>query len=184
VSNRSDGLNCGVGTADIYQAQYHPVEGWSDPEHLGCTVNSPANEFSPSYVPAGGGMLFFSSDRNVGKHQIYLSQQGAQGWESPVTVAELNYAGANTARPNVSADGRLIVFDSDRPTGFGAFDIWYATRSTPYGEWSAPRNAGNEINSGASETRASLTRSEQQLYFGSNRGGFQGNSDIFVAQRR
>jgi Tol biopolymer transport system component len=185
VSNRADGLNCGVGTADIYQTQFDAVLGWSEPEHLSCTVNSAANEFSPSYVPAGGGTLFFSSDRNGGKHQIYMSEQGADGaWESPAAVAALNYAGANTARPNVSADGRLIVFDSDRPTGLGAFDIWYAMRSTPFGEWSAPRNAGSEINSGAAETRASLARDGHRLYFGSNRGGYQGNFDIFVADRR
>lgn len=184
VSNRADGLNCGVGTTDIYQTQWHPVQGWSEPTHLGCTVNSSANEFSPSYVPAGGGMLFFSSDRNVGKHQLYVSQQAQGAWQSPTVIAELNYAGANTARPNVSVDGRLIVFDSDRPTGYGSFDIWYSTRSTPNGEWSAPRNAGSEVNSGAGETRGSLSRDGQLLYFGSNRGGFQGNSDLFVAERR
>jgi hypothetical protein len=183
VSNRADGLNCGVGTADLYQTQFHPAEGFSQPEHLGCTVNSSANEFSPSYVPAGGGMLFFSSDRNGGKHQIYASQQALGEWQAPDLITALNYAGANTARPNVGADGRLIVFDSDRPAGFGSFDIWYSTRSTPSGNWSAPRNAGAEVNSGAGETRASLSRDGQLLYFGSNRGGYQGNSDIFVARR-
>ena len=184
VSNRADGRNCGVGTTDIYQTRFHPEEGWSDPEHLGCTVNSSANEFSPSYVPAGAGMLFFSSDRDGGKHQIYVSDHAHAGWQPPVAIAELNYAGANTARPNVSPDGRLIVFDSDRPAGYGAFDIWFSTRSTPSGVWSAPRNAGSEVNSGAAETRPALSGDGKLLYFGSNRGGSQGNFDIFVADRR
>jgi hypothetical protein len=44
-------------------------------------------------------------------------------------------------------------------------------------------NAGVAVNSAASETRASLSRDGRRLYFGSNRGGFQGNSDIFVSRR-
>jgi Tol biopolymer transport system component len=183
VSNRADGQNCGA--ADIYQTHYDPAQGWSEPEHLGCTVNSAGNEFSPSYVPVGGGRLFFSSDRGDGKHRIYVSERGQDGaWGAAAAIPALNQEGANTARPNASQDGRLIVFDSDRPTGLGSFDIWYATRSTPNGDWSAPRNAGPEVNSGAGETRASLSRDGRRLYFGSNRGGFQGNSDLFVAERR
>jgi hypothetical protein len=183
VSNRADGKNCGAG--DIYQTQFHPEQGWSEPEHLGCTVNSAANEFSPSYVPVGGGMLFFSSDRGDGKHRIYVSERGDDGaWGAPTAIPALNYAGANTARPNVSVDGRMIVFDSDRVGSLGGFDIFYATRANPYGDWSTPINAGPEVNSTASETRASLSRDGQRLYFGSNRAGFQGNSDIFVALRR
>ena len=77
----------------------------------------------------------------------------------------------------------MIVFDSDRPGGEGGFDIWYAHRATPHGSWSAPVNAGAAINAASSETGASLSRDGQRLYFGSNRPGFRGNSDIFVSQR-
>ena len=187
VSERNDGLNCGTGTADIYETDYRPGEGWAVPRHLGCLVNSAASEFAPSYVAAGGGMLFFSSSRGSGgKHAIYVSLRGADGeWQQPAPVAELNAPGYNTFRPNASADGRQIVFDSDRPTSTGA-DIWYASRQNVNVPWSAPvrlgGGGGTAINSAAGETRASLSRDGQRLYFGSNRNGV--SFDLFVAERR
>ena len=187
VSERNDGLNCGTGTADIYETDYQSGEGWAAPRHLGCVVNSSGSEFAPSYVPAGGGMLFFSSSRGSGgKHAIYVSVRGSDGeWQQPAPVAELNAPGYNTFRPNASADGREIVFDSDRPTSTG-IDIWYATRANVNATWSAPvrlgGGGGTAINSASGETRASLSRDGQRLYFGSNRDGV--SSDLFVAERR
>jgi hypothetical protein len=187
VSERNNGLNCGTGTADIYEADYQPAEGWAAPRHLGCVVNSAGSEFAPSYVAAGGGMLFFSSNRGSdSKHAIYVSVRGSDGeWQQPRPVAELNAPGYNTFRPNASADGREIVFDSDRPTSTGA-DIWYASRANVNAPWSAPvrlaGGGGTAVNSAAGETRASLSRDGQRLYFGSNRDGV--SSDLFVAERR
>jgi Tol biopolymer transport system component len=181
VSTRVTDGSCGAGTADMYETRLDPVEGWTAPRNLGCAVNSSANEFSPSYVAAGGGMLFFSSDR-TGKHAIYISTRGDDGeWQAPELVEGINLPDVNSARPNVSFDGREIVFDSDRSGGLGGFDVWYASRQTPFGPWSAPVNAGSAVNSTAAETRPSFSRDGRRLYFGSTRTG---NSDIYVSQRR
>ena len=187
VSERNDGLNCGTGTADIYETNYQPSEGWAAPEHLGCVVNSASNEFAPSHVAAGGGMLFFSSNRGTdSKHAVYVSVRGSDGeWQAPTAVAELNAPGYNTFRPNVSVDGREVVFDSDRPTSTGP-DIWYAYRENVNAEWSSPARlpggGGTAINSTLAETRASLSRDGKRLYFGSNRDGVSFN--LLVAERR
>lgn len=179
VSERDDGLNCGPGKADMYQTRLHPTEGWLPPEHLGCDVNSAGNEFSPSYVPAGGGMLFFSSDR-TGVHGIYVSYRGSGSWQTPQPVPQLN-AGGPALRPNVSADGREIVFDSNRGDSNGS-DIWYSYRSNVLADWADPvRLQDASINSAANETRPWMSRDGRRLYFGSNRAG---SSDIYVADRR
>lgn len=116
------------------------------------------------------------------KGRVSLREPGG-AWAAPTLVTELSIAGFQSLRPNVSQDGREIVFDSDRPGGEGAFDIWYAHRATPWGSWSAPVNAGPAVNSASSETRASLSRNGRRLYFGSNRAGFMGNSDLFESER-
>lgn len=189
VSERNDGQNCGgaAGTADIYETRYDSDLGWLAPTHLGCVVNSPANEFSPSHVSAGGGMLFFSSNRAGfgGNHAIYVSTRGAGiEWQEPTLVGELSMAGSNTFRPNVSQDGRMIVFDSNRP-GSAGLDIWYSSRQTPNSAWSAPArfdaSGSTSINSSANDVRASLSHDGRRLYFGSNRDGI--SFDIFVAER-
>jgi Tol biopolymer transport system component len=181
VSTRVTSESCGSGTADIYETRHDPVDGWLPPRNLGCTLNSAANEFSPSYVPIGGGMLFFSSDRS-GRHAIYVSMRGGDGeWGAPELVGGLNLPDVNSARPNVSLDGREIVFDSDRAGGLGSFDVWYSSRATPFSPWSDPVNAGAAINSSAAETRPSFSRDGRRLYFGSTRTS---NSDLYVAERR
>lgn len=181
VSSRPGG--CGEGTTDIYRTRLHPTRGWLEPEHLGCGVNSAGNEFSPSYVPAGGGMLFFSSNRD-GNDRIYVSVREPTGdWGAPAEVAELNAPGFSTARPNVSRDGREIVFDSDRPGGLGASDIWTASRGSIKSAWSAPVNLGPAVNSAWGESRASLSTDGSRLTFGSTRPEGEGASDIYVARR-
>jgi Tol biopolymer transport system component len=180
VSERAD-QNCGAqGTADIYETRLHPAEGWLPPRNLGCTINSGSNEFSPSYVPAGGGMLFFSSDRS-GPHGIYVGMRGPRGtWQPPQAVQELNVGGV-ALRPNVSQNGREIVFDSNR-AGSQMFDIWYSHRATPHAPWAEPvRLLDPSINSPANETRAWMSTDGQRLYFGSNRAG---SFDLYVADRR
>ena len=100
----------------------------------------------------------------------------------PVLVPGVNSA-SDDARPNVRLDGPELVFDSTRPGGLGGPDIWVSSRASALGEWSAPVNPGAPINSPAGESRPSLSRNGDRLYFGSTRPGGQGNSDIMVAQR-
>lgn len=180
VSNRAGG--CGTG-ADIYFSREHPVHGWADPVHLGCEVNSAADEFSPSYVEENGtGVLYFSSSR-TGVHNIYRSVQQADGsFAPPSAVNELNSA-SDDARPNMRKDGREIVFDSTRPGGLGGPDIWAATRDSVDDPWSPPVNLGNAINSAGPETRASLSWDGETLVFGSVREGGKGSSDIYFSTR-
>jgi hypothetical protein len=180
VSSRAGG--CGTG-ADIYFARNNPVHGWSEPLHLGCEVNSAAGEASPAYVEENGqGVLYFSSNRS-GVSNIYRSVQEADGsFAAPTPVVELNTA-SEDARPNVRKDGREIVFDSTRPGGLGGPDIWAATRASVNDPWSPPVNLGANINSGAPDTRASLSWDGHTLVFGSARDGGKGSSDIYFSTR-
>src|SRR6185436_2061865 len=45
----------GCGGSDIYLAREHPKRGWETPEHLGCLVNSSADEASPFLVEYDNG---------------------------------------------------------------------------------------------------------------------------------
>ena len=172
-----------VNTADIYFARLNPAHGWSTPSHLGCTLNSAGDEFSPSYVEENGsGVLYFSSNRG-GNHDIYRSlEQGDGSFATPVAVTELNTT-ADEFRPNVRKDGREIVFDSNRAGGLGATDIYSAARSSVDEPYSAPANLGSAINTPAGESRASLSWDGTTLLFGSGKAGGEGMSDIYISTR-
>jgi Tol biopolymer transport system component len=82
--------------------------------------------------------------------------------------------------PNVRADGLEIVFSSNRG---GNMDIYSATRTSVTAAWSAPQLIANaNINTGGSETRASLSADGTRLYFG-RKVDAADPGDVFVATR-
>jgi WD40 repeat protein len=180
VSARSGG--CGVPpTGDIYLTRDNPAHGWETPMNLGCSPTGPntaGGEFSPSLVEtAQGTLLFYSSPGPNGFQDIYVSTRQANGSFGPGTaVAELNTLAADQM-PNVSRDGLEIVFSSNRTgsTG-GSLDVYTAHRASTSDPWSVPDNVGSNVNTGADETRASLSGDGERLHFG--RSG-----DIYVSTR-
>ena len=175
----------GCGGPDIYFTRFN--QGlWDVPLNLGCGINSAFAEASPSYFEdeSARSILYFSSSRPDGfepggvDSDIYFSVDFGLAQLAP----GLNTA-ADDSRPNVRKDGREIVFDSNRPGGIGAIDIWTSRRDTTENDWLSPSNLGALINSTANETRASLSWDGLQLVFGSNRAGVEGMTDIFVSRR-
>jgi Tol biopolymer transport system component len=183
VSTRPGG--CGGG--DIYMTRSHPVEGWAPPENLGCTVNSPAGEASPSLH---GGVLTFSSARPGGfapggtDSDIYVSTFDGVSFGAPVLAPGLNTA-TDDSRPNVRRDGLELFFDSNRPDATGAtdLDLWTSTRATTSAPWSPPTNLGDGVNSTANDLRPSLSWDGTTLTFGSTRAGGEGSQDLYVTTR-
>jgi len=182
-----DGVTCGLG--DMYFTRRNPAHGWSEPRHLGCDPagpNSALDEQGPSYIQ---GRLYFSRSTlppgNSG--ELFVSEkQGDMSFGPAAAIVELNDPAANDIQPNVRKDGREIVFSSNRTGGAGGQDIWSSTRASVDDPWSPPTNVGSAINTGAAETRPSLSWDAQTLYFG-RAPGVEGTppipSDIYVATR-
>jgi hypothetical protein len=87
--------------------------------------------------------------------------------------------------PSISADGLTLYFNSNRPGGYGTFDLWMTTRSTKDGLWGEPENLGPTVNSSAREQTPRISADGLSLYFISTRpGGYgTGYGDIWVTKR-
>lgn len=172
----------GTMNGDIFKTRLDH-DGWRDPERLPATVNSAAQEWSPSYFEddAGNEVLYFSRTTGPtgGPHTIYASVNYAEAQP----VSELG-AGGDGARPNVRSDGREIVFDSLRSPNLGGPDVWIAARASNTAPWSAPRHLP-QVSSTAPDTRASLSWDGTFLLVGSPRAvlGAEGSADIYVSSR-
>jgi len=188
---------CGLG--DIYYARFDRKHGWSEPERLACAPegpNSALDEMGPSYVKGHGGpWLYFSSSRSAAQPggflpgDIFVSHRDKDGVFGPAAlVAELSDPLANDIQPNVSRDGREVVPSSNRGGGLGAQDIWVATREHADEPWSQPVNLVNTgsaselVNTAASETRPSLTKHADRLYFG-RAPAAGGPGDVYTTER-
>jgi hypothetical protein len=178
--------SCGLG--DIYFTRRNPSGAFAEPEHLACGPvgpNGPLDEQGPSYVELDGeGFLFFSSSSAVVPGDIYVSEGGADrsfGAASP--VVGLNSSG-NDIQPNVRKDGLEIVFSSNHayPGAQGAQDLYVATRGSAGDPWSTPVNLGTGVNTGAAETRPSLSWNALSLLFG-RAPGPEGMADVYVSSR-
>ncbi|HEX6130814.1 MAG TPA: hypothetical protein VF044_03735 [Actinomycetota bacterium] len=173
----------GCGGSDIFRARRDDDGDWRV-RHLRCRADGGPNtdqpEFAPSFFEADGrGYLYFSSGPD-----IYEARQRRDGtFRRGVAVEELN-SEFNDLRPNVRSDGRVIVFDSDRPGGLGGPDIYTARRRNASVAWSAPVNVGTNVNTDAAETRASLSWDGRTMLFGSTRPGGEGETDIYVTRRK
>jgi hypothetical protein len=188
VSRRPD-VPGACGGADMYFTRFDHMTGWSEPEHLACAPagpNTPGDEMGPSYVKVGGQELLYFSSGPTGPptsgHDIFVSEKVDGSFGPAVPVAELNTA-ASDIQPNVRKDGLEVVFSSNRAGTLGAQDVWVATRANRRQPWSAPVNVGSVVNTGAAETRPSLSKNGKQLLFG-RAPGPEGSSDIYVTTRR
>ena len=164
---------------DIYVIKRLP-KGYGAPQRLPDTVNSAAEEWSPSWFEKEDGtqVLYFSSTRLNGQQDIYASEN--LGPAQPVSSLNTTF---DDARPNVRRDGLEVVFDSTRPGGASsAPDIWSASRPSVDAAWSPPVNL-TQLNSPSGESRASLSWDGKMIVFGSGRDGGEGATDIYVATR-
>ena len=199
VSNRSGGC----GGDDIFQTR-RGVDGmFEEPQRLSCEVNSAGNEAAPFLITETGTepVLYFSSNRAggfaadppgdvTGDADIYRSEMRGGVYGPAALVPNINTA-ANDQQPNLRRDGLEIYFASNRSGTAGTLgtlggaDIFSASRQTVQDSWSTPLNLGASVNSASGDdTRPSLSWDATSLYFGSNRPGGKGASDIFLTTRR
>ena len=75
------------------------------------------------------------------------------------------------SQPSVSADGRWLLFASNRQGGQGGSDLWRCHR-LPNGDWSRPENLGPRVNTAGNEKFPFLHTDGHTLYFVSD--GWQG----------
>jgi hypothetical protein len=122
--------------------------------------------------------------RWIGFNGLNLSLNSARvGTDNSWTEVEalpFNSGGYSVAFPSLSPDGNTLYFASDRPDGFGGFDIYVSYKRA--GKWSEPENLGDKINTQGDEITPFILGSV--LYFSSNWHWGLGGYDIFSAKKR
>lgn len=118
----------GFGDRDLYMStRASRDDPWGEPVNLGENVNSAQSDSSPAMTPDQN-HLFFHSRRSEGseKHDIFVTRRSGKGepWSKPVGLEKINTAEYHEGTPTISADGRTLLFRSERPGGLGNQDLW------------------------------------------------------------
>ncbi len=117
----------GSGGTDLWFSR-HVGDSWGAPTNLGPGVNSEHDESGPC-VTADGLTLYFSSDRPGGRGNadVWVSRYAESAWTAPKNLGpEVNSPGVDRD-PQVTSDGRRMLFTGIRSGGAGMSDIWLAS---------------------------------------------------------
>ncbi len=116
--------------------------------------------------------------------EIYVSDFKEGHWtELQKLPSPINVNGSNTTQPCLSEinDKPVLFFASDRGSGEGAMDIWYAFMNAD-GKFETPINAGKKINTIEDDITPWFVKENKTLYFSSTWHKGLGNFDIFTSE--
>lgn len=165
----------GYAGLNIYFTRFRD-ERWSPPIHLN-EINTNFDDRMP-VVSHDGRHMYFVSNRpgGFGGNDIWYSYRelNAQSkdphfgmWTKPVNAGEVWNTRFHENAPSLSPDGEIFFFSSDRPGGFGHYDLYFSRRNGNI--WEQPKNLGADFNSGRDDEYFSMTHDGLWVYFASDR---------------
>jgi outer membrane protein OmpA-like peptidoglycan-associated protein len=171
------------GKEAIYKATRKSVKEWNDPVLF---LELPGKEKISSLSMSGDGktVIVSSCDRSDGINHtcdIYQCDIVDGKMQNIRSLGPTINTEWWDSQPNVSEDGQLLFFASDRKHGAGGEDIYMCTRNVS-GGWNPPIllsfcTSGNEVS-------PFISKDNQTLYFASDDlPGGQGGYDIYVTYR-
>ncbi len=174
---------------DFFKCDYDSCGGWLYARNMGAPPNT-ADQESSQFISADGHYLFFTRSDNrsengwaEGASDMFMAYRVAN--DSPWTVAQPFGATINTpfyeGQPTLSPDTRELYFVSDRPGGYGGYDIWVSRFAD--GLWQLPMNAGPNINTKGNETAPYMNMDNKTFYFTSDGWMGMGGTDIFMCKK-
>jgi outer membrane protein OmpA-like peptidoglycan-associated protein len=155
---------------------------WSKRVNAGAPLNTPDNEGAHTMTADGRILYFTACNRRDGKGQcdIYRSLWQDGRWSVPQNLGDPVNTVYSEKHPTISADGRTLLFTSNRPGGLGSYDIWMSVRSG--NRWSQPVNLGDSVNTAGLEQSPFLHPDQRSLYFSSTGWPGMGQGDLFFSR--
>lgn len=154
-------------------------------KRLNDTLFSKGSELPPPFnggepegsvsLTADGSELYYSVIRTNGAYansDIYCVRRVDGQWQQPQPCGpQVNGDQSWESQPSISADGKTLIFASNRKGGQGGIDLWRCHR-LPNGDWSRAENLGSSVNTAGNEKAPFLAADGHTLYFLSD--GWQG----------
>jgi OOP family OmpA-OmpF porin len=159
----------------------NPLEG-ADPIEISSEPG--VHDGMASFTHDGKTMFFTRWTKSNGQVNaaIYITRWKNKGWTKPVKAPDpINMDGSNSAQPCLTADGRFLLFSSDRPGGEGGYDLWATYLDSLQGPIQI-HNLGNVINSAGDEEAPYMHDKTRTLIFSSNGRVGMGGFDIYYAR--
>ncbi len=113
------------------------------------------------------------------EHNLYIARVNDRGVWIDVKAMPFNVNGYSTTWPFLAENGQKLYFASNRPGGYGGYDIYVSQR---FGDkWSEPANIGDKVNTAGDEISPFIMG--DKMYFSSDWYSVFGGFDICIAQK-
>ncbi len=155
---------------------------WGTPQMLKGNINSQNNEGSISLTSDSKFMVYTSCELNFKKNScdLFYAEMINGVWAQPRKMSQNINSEYWDSQPNLSHDGNILFFVSNRPGGKGGRDIWYSLREDSK-NWSPAKNLSEKINSKYDEASPFISGNMLDFYFSSNKISSYGGFDIYRA---
>ncbi len=154
---------------------------WSNPNEL--KINLPYNTKQATLVGISpqGSELFFRIDIDSLNSDLFICKlEGDSCKELKEFNSKIN-SKFKESMCSITADGKDFYFSSNRPHGYGGFDIYKITKIDE-NKWENPVNLGNGINTVFDEDGPFIHPDKQTLYFSSKGHTGYGGYDFYVSE--
>ncbi len=175
----------GVGMRDIWVTTRETTdEDWGEPVNLGPTINTPVGEWGVS-ISSDGLSLYFDTSQNgsVAINDLWVATRATidDDWGNPVSLGPTVNSSGDDYDPSISSDNLSLYFHSNRPGGYGNYDIWATTRATTEDDWGEPVNLGPTVNTSVFDIDPGISADGLMLFF--IRVDGQTETDIWMTRR-
>jgi outer membrane protein OmpA-like peptidoglycan-associated protein/Tol biopolymer transport system component len=168
-----------TGGEEIFYSE-RTKEGWSDPVTIGAPINTAGYEAFPS-ISADGTTLYFIRQNILPVRSkelrkldgqfntsIFKSVKDSKGnWGKPTKLPWPINQDSEKA-PRIMADGRTLIFSSNRPHGKEKYDPndydMYQSKLNDLGEWSMPENL-SFVNTDKSDQSPCISAQGDLMYY-------------------
>jgi hypothetical protein len=173
-------LQLSFGTVDAY---YASVRDTAMGKHM---IFSPLSSFpypcdAITFSRDFKTMYFTKLDAKKGREKIYKAtyvskKNSPAGWVAEPAPLEFCTENANYSHPALSADGKMMVFASDKKGSTGGMDLYFTKNDGS--KWSVPENLGRSVNSPGNDFFPFVDMDNNLFFSSDGHGGF-GGFDIF-----
>ena len=155
--------------------------GWTAATPVDGDVNGLLNDATVGLKADASEMLFFRTSRDLESSDLWTANFNKNKWKVGKKLASPINSKAIENSASMNIDGGVYYVSSDRPGGFGGFDIYRIVRFGN-GDLSEPQNLGSAVNGPYDEISPFILPDERTLYFSSNGPSSIGGFDFFKSE--
>lgn len=173
---------------DIWVSDLDPETGeWLPAYNLGPPLNTEGPNFISSVTLIDGKEVLILGNRYGKKGRMYSgvsisSRKSAGGFENPQSVEiENDYNYSPKVDYFMGPTGNIMIVSSERDDSYGGRDLYVSFKRG--GQWSEPKNLGDDVNTASDEYSPFLAQDSKTLYYSTSGFSGYGGTDIYVALR-